>query len=79
VAVYTHKDPTVWRRQLQGTRIHKVEQIVCHVLDRALVDALVEMLDRRLSLDLSVTDGTLFVNVGNTTLTGTTERVPLSV
>jgi uncharacterized protein YaeQ len=79
VAVYTHKDPSVWLRQLQGTRIHKVEQIACHVLDRALVDALVDRLDRRLSLELSVTDGTLFVNVGNTTLTGTTERVPLSV
>lgn len=77
VAVYTHKEPSVWVRQLAGERIHKVDQIECYVLDRDLVEALVERLDRRLSFDLSVTDGELFVNLGNTTLTGSVERLPL--
>lgn len=77
VAVYTHKEPSVWVRQLAGERIHKVDQIECYVLDRDLVEALVERLDRRLSFDLSVTDGELFVNLGNTTLTGSIHRLPL--
>jgi uncharacterized protein YaeQ len=77
VAVYTHKEPSVWVRQLAGERIHKVDQIECYVLDRDLVEALVERLDRRLSFDLSVTDGELFVNLGSTTLTGSVERLPL--
>jgi uncharacterized protein YaeQ len=70
VVVYTHKDPTVWKRQLAGERIHKVERIECYVLERELVDALVDRLDRRLSFALSVTDGELFINIGDQTLTG---------
>lgn len=77
VAVYTHKEPSVWVRQLAGERIHKVDQIECYVLDRDLVEALVERLDRRLSFDLSVTDGELFVNLGGSTLTGSIHRLPL--
>lgn len=70
VVIYTHKDPTVWKRQLAGERIHKVERIECYVLERELVDALVDRLDRRLSFALSVTDGELFINIGDQTLTG---------
>lgn len=77
VVVYTHKDPAVWQRQLAGERIHKVERIRCVVLDRDLIAALVERLDRRLQLELSVTDGELFVNLGGATLTGTLQ--PLSL
>jgi uncharacterized protein YaeQ len=77
VVVYTHKDPTVWLRQLAGERIHKVERIECYALDRELVQALVERLDRRLSFELSVTDGELFVNLAGTTLTGTVQRLTL--
>jgi uncharacterized protein YaeQ len=78
VVVYTHRDPTAWLRQLAGERIHKVDQIECYVLDRELIAELVERLDRRLKFELSVTDGTLFVNVGTATLTGTVERISLA-
>jgi uncharacterized protein YaeQ len=77
VVIYTHKDPTVWLRQIAGERIHKVEKIECYVLERALTDAMVECLDRRLSFELSVTDGELFLNVGGTTLTGSLQRTQL--
>jgi uncharacterized protein YaeQ len=77
VVVYTHKDPTVWLRQIAGERIHKVEKIECYVLERELTDAMVERLDRRLSFELSVTDGELFLNVGGTTLTGSLQRTAL--
>jgi uncharacterized protein YaeQ len=78
VVVYTHKDPTVWTRQLAGERIHKVERIECYLLDRELVDALVERLDRRLAFDLSVTDGEIFVNIGGDTLTGSLPSMSLA-
>lgn len=78
VVVYSHRDPTAWLRQLAGERIHKVDQIECYVLDRDLIAELVERLDRRLRFDLSVTDGTLFMNVGTSTLTGTVERISLA-
>ena len=77
VVVYTHKDPTVWLRQIAGERIHKVERIECWMLDRDLVDELVARLDRRMSIELSVTDGDLFLNVAGATLTGSLQRIPL--
>ena len=77
VVVYTHKDPTVWLRQIAGERIHKVDQIECYVFERELTDAIVEQLDRRLSFELSVTDGELFLNLAGNTLTGTLQRTAL--
>ena len=70
VVIYTHRDPASLRRQWEGEKIHRAEQIVLYALDRALVDALVLVLDRRMRLELSVTDGTIFVNVAGTTLSG---------
>ena len=70
VVIYTHRDPASLRRQWEGEKIHRAEQIALYALDRALVDALVLMLDRRIRLELSVTDGTIFVNVAGTTLSG---------
>ncbi|HEY0930573.1 MAG TPA: YaeQ family protein [Gemmatimonas sp.] len=77
VALYTHRDPSVWLRQIAGERIHKVDQIAGHVFDRELIDELVARLDRRMAFDLSVTDGTLFINLDGTTITG--QVTPLSL
>lgn len=71
VMVFTHKEPTRWLEQLAGERIHKADQIDVVELDRDLIDALVERLDRRMTMDISVTDGSVFVGVGGTTLQGT--------
>lgn len=77
VAVYTHRDPMVWLRQIGGERIHRVEHIVAYEFDRDLIDALVERLDRRMTFSLSVTDGTLFLDIGGATLTG--QMTPISL
>jgi uncharacterized protein YaeQ len=77
VAIYTHRDPRVWRTQLEGARVHRVERIECYELDRDLVAALVEKLDRRMSFELSVTDGTIYINIDGETLTGMVTRVTL--
>jgi uncharacterized protein YaeQ len=70
VVVYTYKDAGVLLRQLEGERIHHAESLEIHAIDRTLVDALVERLDRRTSLELAVTDRHLYVTIRGETLDG---------
>lgn len=75
VAVYTHRDLAQLWRQWEGEKIHRAEQIELYALDRELIDAIAERLDRRMKLELSVTDGTIFFNVAGSTLSGTVQRL----
>ena len=77
VAVYTHRDPAHTIRQLAGERIHRAEALELYAVDRGLLAALVERLERRMRFELSVTDGHLYVGIDGTTLTGTVERFNL--
>ena len=77
VAVYTHRDPAMLHRQLAGAKIHRAESIELYAFDRELIDDLAARLDRRMSLSLSMTDGTLYVVIGSETLTGSVVRLPL--
>ena len=70
VAVYTHHDAARYWDSLAGARIHRAESIELYGLDRALVAALVERLERRMKLDLSVTNGMLYVTIGEELLSG---------
>ncbi|MEO5568441.1 MAG: YaeQ family protein [Gemmatimonadaceae bacterium] len=78
VVVYTHKDPRLLIRALSGERIHRVEALELYAIDRELIAALVEGLDRRMRLDLSVTDRHLFVTMGSATFSGAVERLSLN-
>jgi uncharacterized protein YaeQ len=73
VAVYAHREVTPWLARLAGERIHRAEAVEIHVMDRDLVAALVARLERRMDLDLSVSEKTLYVTIGEETLTGTVE------
>jgi uncharacterized protein YaeQ len=75
VAVYTHKDPAQFLKQLAGHRIYNVERLELYAIDRALVEALVERLERRVAFSLSVTDRDLYVSIGAENLTGTIARL----
>ncbi len=70
VVIYTHKDPVVFVQKLAGERIHRAEAIQIRAVDRALITALAERLERRLAFDLAVTDGHLYVTLGEVTLAG---------
>ena len=70
VAVYTHKDPAQFLKQLAGARIHNAEALELYAVDRALIAALVERLERRVSFSLSVTDRELYVSIGDDNLSG---------
>jgi len=74
VAVYTHKDPAQLKRALAGQRIHKADALELYAVDRALLAQLVEMIDRRVTLSVSMTDGQLYVTMNGVTIGGTVER-----
>jgi uncharacterized protein YaeQ len=77
VAVYTHRDPVMLQRQLAGARIHRVEQIPLYAIDRDLIAAFCEKLERRMRFTLSVTDGMLYLDCDGTTLSGIVETLAL--
>jgi len=70
VAVYTHHDAERYWASLAGERIHRAESLELYGLDRALVAALVQRLERRMKLDLSVTSGTLYLTIGEELISG---------
>ncbi len=77
VAVYTHKDPAQLRRQLEGEKIHRPEALELYAFDRDFIRDLVQRLERRMKIELSVTDRHLFLSIGDTTLSGAIERFRL--
>lgn len=77
VAIYTHKDPGQWLRQIEGERIHRAEEVEIYVFDRACIAALVARLDRRMSLGISIADRNLLIAIGERTIEGGVLRVNL--
>jgi uncharacterized protein YaeQ len=62
-AVYTHRGITQVLGELNGHGIHRAADIPVVELDRAFVTALAESLERRSTMSLSVTEGTLYVEL----------------
>lgn len=75
VVVYTHKDPTQFLKQLAGQRIHRAETLELYAIDRGLIAAMVERLERRLGFTLSVAERELYVSIGAETLSGPVVRL----
>jgi uncharacterized protein YaeQ len=74
VVVYTHREMRHLLRQLAGERIHRAEALELYGVDPALLAAMIPHLDRRTSLGLSVTDGHLYVTLGEETWSTVVER-----
>ncbi len=77
VAIYTHRDPVMVQRAFIGERIHRAEQIPLYAIDRDLIAAVAERLTRRMSLDVTVTEGTLYITIDGVVLSGTVVSHPL--
>ena len=77
VVVYTHKDPRMLLRGYEGHRIHRAEHVELYAPDRAVIERMVERLDRRVDFALTVTDGQLFLDLGGKTVSGALQRVAL--
>jgi uncharacterized protein YaeQ len=78
VAIYVHRDTAAWLERIGGERIHQAQRVEIYALDRELVAALVARLERRMALDVSVSERTLYVSIADTTLTGAIEALRLS-
>ena len=70
VAVYTHRNPAALLRQLAGRRIHRASEIPIYAVDRKLIDSAAPLLDRRTSINLSVSGGELYLTMGDQSLSG---------
>jgi uncharacterized protein YaeQ len=70
VAVYTHKDPDQFLRQLAGEKIHRAADLELYALDRALVAALAARLDRRVAFSVTIAERELYVSIGSDTIAG---------
>jgi uncharacterized protein YaeQ len=70
VVVYPTRDAAPWLARLAGERIHRGEHIEIHAIDTPLIAALATKLERRMDLDLSVSEQVLYLSTGNQTLTG---------
>lgn len=74
VAVYTHRDPLHLLRQYAGERIHRVDEIGLYAVDRALLAAMIERLDRRMPFQLSVMEDHLYFTINGHAIDGAVER-----
>jgi uncharacterized protein YaeQ len=74
VAVYVHKDIDALLSRLQGERMHRADTIELYAMDRDLLSALAARLQRRMTFDLSVAERTLYITLGDDTLTGEVKR-----
>lgn len=74
VAVYCHRGLDSLLARLAGERIHRASEIRLLAIDPDLISGLVARLGRRMSLDLTVSDSTLYISLGDETLTGVIEE-----
>jgi uncharacterized protein YaeQ len=74
VAVYSHRGLDQLAARLAGERIHRAAEIRLLAINPELLAGLVARLDRRMNLDLAVSDRTLYVSLGEETLTGVVEE-----
>ena len=74
VAVYVHRDPDQLLSRLAGERIHRADALRVCAVDRDLLAAFVERLDRRMNFDLAVSDRTVYLTLGDETFTGVVDE-----
>jgi len=69
LAIYTSKDPLNLLEQLKGERIQNSEKIFVHVLGVDFIAAFKAILERRNTIELSVVEGNLYLNISGKNLT----------
>ena len=68
-AVYTHRDVRQLLQQLSGAKIHRAGEIPIRAFDRAAIEEVAALIERRASLAVSVSGGELMVAIGDRTFT----------
>jgi uncharacterized protein YaeQ len=79
VVVVTHHDVRLLVDDLAGKKIHRVEEIEVLALEPAFLDRLAQHIgDRGCPVELTITEGEIYVVAGGETLQTTLRRVTLS-
>ncbi|MGJ0203035.1 YaeQ family protein [Leucobacter sp. gxy201] len=65
---YTHRDPEKVLASWSGKTIHRSEDIVLHSFDPRFIEDATRALERRNEMSLSVTEGTLFLELNGVSL-----------
>jgi uncharacterized protein YaeQ len=73
VAIYPHRDTAPWLARLAGERIHRASGIEILAIDRELIAPIASRLERRMDFDLSIAERTIYLSLGEETLSGTVE------
>jgi len=74
VAVYSHKDVSLPLARMAAEKIHRADEIEINTFDRELIASLCSKLTRRMTFDLVVTEGQLYISVGEDTISGAIAR-----
>lgn len=77
VLIYTHRNPDMLRRNLNGHGIYQAEHIQIHSFDYGFITSLVSRIERRNTLDVSVTEGQLYVSFNGFDAQSQIHAVPL--
>ena len=74
VVVYCHKDIEPYFKRLRGERVYNSERLVLIEVDRRFVAALAGRVERRNTLGITVTDGQVYIDIGDEPLHTTLVR-----
>src|SRR3979490_1605900 len=77
VAIYTNKDAVQLAARLGTERIHRVEAMELYAVDRDWLASLAARLTRRMEFTLTVAERHLYLSIGDETLAGVIERIPI--
>jgi uncharacterized protein YaeQ len=78
VVVYAYRGVEPWLARLAGERIHRAAALEISIVDRDFLAGLVARLERRMEFDLSVSEQTLYLSLGEETLSGSIEKRSLA-
>jgi uncharacterized protein YaeQ len=74
VAVYAHRDIDAWLAKLRDEKIHRAAALEIYPLDRELLAGLSAKLDRRMQLDVSISERHLYITVAGETFSAVIEQ-----
>jgi uncharacterized protein YaeQ len=78
VAVYPTRDASPWLARLVGERIHRGEHIEVSAIDPKLIAGIAARLEKRMDLDVLMSEQTLYVSMGAESLSGGVESLRLN-
>jgi uncharacterized protein YaeQ len=78
VALFTHVDLGLLRREAATKAIHKMDDIEVYRLEPSFLDAIEAKVDRNAKLEIVRNEGHLYVTIDGASIEGTLERVSLS-